>query len=168
MRVLITYGSERGGTAGLAYMLKAALAERAVSADVKACANVRNVDEYGAIVVGGAVYMGHWHRDAKRFVRHHEAELRTRPVWLFSSGPLDDSATRSTIPPVRAAAELAARVNAVEHVTFGGRLDPAASGPIAHAIAKTHSGDWRDQTQVAELADRIAYRLAPQWAESST
>jgi menaquinone-dependent protoporphyrinogen oxidase len=168
MRVLIAYGSKRGGTAGLAYMLRTALQERGLVADVKSCEHVDTVDEYDAVVVGGAVYAGRWHRDAKRLLRRVESQLQQRPVWLFSSGPLDDSAAHRTLPPVRAVAELVQRVNAVEHVTFGGRLDPAAKGRIAHAMAKTHAGDWRDQTQVDHLADRIAYRLADLGAAAPT
>ena len=43
---------------------------------------------YDAFVIGGAAYMFHWLKDATAFVQRHRAVLATRPVWLFSSGPL--------------------------------------------------------------------------------
>ena len=160
MRVLIAYGSQRGGTAGLAYMIKNALTTRGVHADVKSCEHVHDLDGYDAVIVGGAVYMGHWHRAAKHFVRRFDHALRERSVWLFSSGPLDPTASRETIPPVPAVAELAHRIDAIEHVTFGGRLSGEAPGFMARAMAKSRSGDWRDPQDVERFADRVVYRLA--------
>ncbi|MDZ7882757.1 MAG: flavodoxin domain-containing protein [Mycobacterium sp.] len=52
-----------------------------------------------AVIVAGALYANRWHRDARRFVRPNTESLRTMPVWLVSSGPLDDSAARRSIAP---------------------------------------------------------------------
>ncbi|SEE08185.1 hypothetical protein SAMN05216489_05442 [Streptomyces sp. 3213] len=41
--------------------------------------------------------------DAVRFARRHRAALLDRAVRLFSSGPLDASADKRDIPPVRGA-----------------------------------------------------------------
>jgi menaquinone-dependent protoporphyrinogen oxidase len=40
------------------------------------------------VVLGGAAYLFHWLKPAVKFARKHRAELASRPVWLFSSGPL--------------------------------------------------------------------------------
>jgi menaquinone-dependent protoporphyrinogen oxidase len=74
MRVLVTYGSTRGGTAGLATM-----------------------------VGDGSTY-------------------------FFSSGPLNGSAADGVIPPVRGVASLMRLTEARDHMTFGGRLSPDATG----------------------------------------
>jgi menaquinone-dependent protoporphyrinogen oxidase len=100
MKVLVAYGSRRGGTEGLATMVSDALRTAGVDAEVLAAKTVRDVGAYDAVIVGGALYAFRWHRDARRFVRRHRAQLATRPVWLFSSGPLDASAATTDIAPV--------------------------------------------------------------------
>ena len=38
--------------------------------------------------VGQRRHAFHWMKEATRFVRHNAGMLSTRPVWLFSSGPV--------------------------------------------------------------------------------
>lgn len=99
---------------------------------------MRILDGYDAVFIGGALYAGRWHRDARRFVKRHPGALRERPVWLFSSGPLDGSAIEA-IPPVPQVQELPTRIGARGHVTLGGRLPADAKGFPASAMAKTHA-----------------------------
>src|SRR6266536_3613757 len=106
-RVLVAYGSKGGGTAGIAETLGAALREDGLSVDVRPAAEVRDVSGYDAVVLGGAVYAARWHPEARKFARRHGRALRGRPVWLFSSGPLDRSAEAGEIAPVRSAAQAA-------------------------------------------------------------
>ncbi len=148
MTVLIVFGSKRGGTAGLAHMIAEALGEFKVPAVVRSAAEVADLRGVDTVIVAGALYMNRWHRDARRFVRRHEDDLRRLPVWLVSSGPLDDSATAKQIPPTSQVAKLAARIGARGHVTFGGRLAPDAEGFPASAMAKNNAGDWRDPAHV--------------------
>jgi menaquinone-dependent protoporphyrinogen oxidase len=159
MTVLIAFGSKMGGTAGLAEMLAIALERNGVDAEVQPAIVANHVEDYGAVVVGSALYAGRWQRDARRFVKRNTDALRTRPVFFFSSGPLDDSATQHEIPPTRQVRSLMDRVNAVDHATFGGRLPEDAPGFMAHAMAKEHAGDWRDTTQVDAWAERITSYL---------
>jgi len=159
MRVLVTYGSTRGGTEGLAAMVADGLRDEGIAVDLLSPGKVKKLDEYDAVVVGGALYATRWHRKARRFVRRHAGELRQHPTFFFSSGPLDDSASRREIPPVGQVETLMERVGAHDHATFGGRLAPDAKGFPASAMAKKHSGDWRDRAQVQTWATSIAARL---------
>lgn len=159
MRVLVTFGSSRGGTEGLAGFVADVLAAQGFHVDVRPAAEVKSLDEYDAVVVGGALYAMRWHRDAIRFVRRHHTALSARPTWFFSSGPLDASASDHTIPPVKTVARLMHQVGARGHMTFGGRLRPDAKGFMAAKIAKKSAGDWRDHEQVDAWADAIAADL---------
>lgn len=159
IRVLVAYASERGGTAEIADWVGDALRQAGADADVRPAGEVTDLDEYDAVVLGGALYEGRWHRDARRFARHHADELEHRPVWLFSSGPLDDTAREHVIDPVPGVAKIAGRLHARGHATFGGRLSPDAKGFLASRIAKRMSGDHRDRDQVAEWAAGIAREL---------
>ena len=159
MRVLVAYGSTRGGTEGLAHMVAEGLREKDCTVEVFPAGKARGIDGYDAVVVGGALYAFRWHRAARRFVRRHTAELRKLPVYFFSSGPLDDSAAKGEIPPVKGVAALIDRVGARGHVTFGGQLSQHARGFPASAMAKKVAGDWRDPVQVRAWAHSVAAQL---------
>jgi menaquinone-dependent protoporphyrinogen oxidase len=159
MKVLVAYGSKRAGTAGLAEMLAVDLRARGFVVDVENATDVGSLDGYDAVVVGGALYAGRWHADARRFVKRNTRELRRRPVFLFSSGPLDDSASEDDLPPTRQVSKLMQRVGAEDHKTFGGRLESDAAGFAAHAMAKEHAGDWRDASEVNHWAAQVAATL---------
>lgn len=158
MTVLVTYGSKRGGTEGLAQMVADGLRAEGFVVEVVP-ARAAQPDNYEAVIVGGALYASRWHRDARRFVKRHTASLRQRPTYLFSSGPLDDSAAKGDIVPVKGVQALMQRIGARGHVTFGGRLSPDAKGFPASAMAKRNAGDWRDADQVRAYAHRLAAEL---------
>ena len=151
--LLVVYGSKMGGTRGLAEMLGSDLERLGFGVEVRPAREVADVERFGAVIVGGALYYWFtWHKDAARFVKRHLEALRRRPVWFFSSGPLDDSATRTQIPPIRRVRRLMDQVNARGHVTFGGRIEKNQRGyPV---------GDWRDPEQVRDWAEVIAAELA--------
>jgi menaquinone-dependent protoporphyrinogen oxidase len=158
--VLVAYGTRNDSTAGIADMITLALHSEGINAEARPAGQVRDVSRYDAVVLGGALYAGRWHRDARRFARRHAAALRDRPVWLFSSGPLDTSADSTDIPPVPQAADAAARLGAREHVTFGGRLTEQARGFIARAMVRNgRGGDFRNPQRIAGWAHAIAAYL---------
>jgi menaquinone-dependent protoporphyrinogen oxidase len=162
MGILVTYGSTRGGTEGLAEMIANNLRDMGFVADVLSAGQVRRLDEYDAVIVGGALYAARWHSASRRFVKRHTADLRQRPTYFFSSGPLDDSASHREIPPVKGVKALMERIGARGHITFGGRLLADAKGFPASAMAKKQSGDWRDQAQIREWTLSVAQQLRGQ------
>ncbi len=160
MRVLVVYGSKRGGTAGLANMVRAAL--RSKGFDVAAtcpAAWIRSLDDFDVVVVGGALYNNRWHRHAARFVTRHRAALQQRHVWFFSSGPLNDSARTGGIAPVPQVARLMGLVSAHGHMTFGGCELEDGPAAVGRAARWAGTGDWRDPVQVTAWAASIADEL---------
>jgi menaquinone-dependent protoporphyrinogen oxidase len=159
MRVLVTWGSKRGGTAGIGRMLGEALEEKGLEVVATSVDQVKRLDNFDAVIVGGALYGNRWAAGARRFVNRHVEQLRHHPVWFFSSGPLDDSADRQDIPAPSQITILAERVGAKGHVTFGGRLERDARGFPARAMAKTSSGDWRNPQRIRAWASELAAAL---------
>lgn len=160
MRVLVTWGSRHGGTEGIARRIADAMRDANVDVELRAARDVHTLAGYDAAIIGGALYANRWHRDARRLVTRHQAALQRIPVWLFSSGPLDGSAARAPIAPVTEVAVLMERIGAAGHATFGGRLEPDVTGWMAHAMARHHSGDWRDPAQIRAWAIDVAAQLS--------
>jgi menaquinone-dependent protoporphyrinogen oxidase len=158
--VLVTYGSKRGSTAELAAWLGDALTAEGLGVDVLPVREARDLEGYDAVVLGGALYANRWYRTARRFARRRRRQLRERAVWLFSSGPLDDSATERDIPPTKSVAATMTSLGARGHQTFGGSLRPDVSGFIASKVAAKAGGDHRDPAQVRAWAHTIATELA--------
>ena len=159
MRALVVYGTKRAGTFGIAEWIGDTLTEAGIETDIRPANQRAHVDAYDAVIVGGALYAGRWHRHARRFVKRYAEALRGRPVWLFSSGPLDESASSTEIPPVPQVQQAIDQTAARGHVTFGGRLLPGAKGFPASAMAKKSAGDWRDPARVRSWATAVAADL---------
>ena len=148
MKMLVVFGSKRGGTRGLAEMIAADAFALGAEVDALDARVAPKPDGYDAVVVCGALYMGRWHRAARHYVRRHQHELTQTAVWLVSSGPLDASAEERDIRPVAGVRKLMKQVGAKGHATFGGRLEADATGFPASAMAKKSAGDWRDADHV--------------------
>lgn len=159
MRVLVTWGSKNGGTEGIGRILGTALAGHGIEVITTPVDQVKELRDFDAVIIGGALYANRWPSSVRRFVNSHIEPLRKRPVWFFSSGPLDDSAERAEIPPPMQVAVLAERVGAKGHVTFGGRLAPDVKGFPASAMAKKLSGDWRNPDRIRAWAAGLAAEL---------
>ena len=153
MRVLVTYGSKRGGTEGLARVVGEGLTDAGHVVSVLPAKSIDSVDRYDSVVVGGALYLASWHKDARRFVKRHLEELQQRPVWFFSSGPLDDSARDHEVAPPRLVARLARLVGVQQHKTFGGRLTPGVNSALATR------GDFRDLPGARTWARKVGVEL---------
>ncbi|TPQ17741.1 flavodoxin domain-containing protein [Streptomyces sporangiiformans] len=158
--VLVAYGTTNGSTAQIAEAIAEVLSKEGLTAEALPAQAVESVASYDAVVVGGGLYAGRWHKDARRFVRRHRHELAERPLWLFSSGPLDPSASERDIPPVPGVKKAMDRLDAKEHVTFGGCLEEGAKGWVARMILRNgKGGDFRDFTAIEEWAARISAEL---------
>lgn len=158
--VLVAYGSTNGSTAEIAEAVAAVLRKEGCTAEALPAAAVVRLTGYDAVVVGGGLYAGRWHKDARRFLRRHRAELDDRPLWLFSSGPLDPSASERDIPPVPGVRRAMTRLDARQHVTFGGCLREGAKGAVAKMILRNgKGGDFRDFDHIEKWAAGIAAEL---------
>jgi menaquinone-dependent protoporphyrinogen oxidase len=186
-KVLVVYGSRHGGTEGIAQrigeVLRAqGLASSVVSGDAVAAEDVRDAD---AFVIGSAVYMGSWLKEPTEFLENFPTVLRSRPVWLFSSGPLPGStASKDANDPLTDALgpkagpgsggrkkleELAASIGARDHRVFLGRYDPDAPPrsfperivrmlPISKGVLP--HGDFRNWPDIEAWACEIAAAMA--------
>ncbi|MEW2582952.1 flavodoxin domain-containing protein [Streptomyces virginiae] len=160
-RVLVAYGTKHGATAGIAEQIGKTLREDGLEAVVLPADDVADVRAYDAVVLGGSLYAGHWSGKAKRCAERNADSLRHRPVWLFSSGPVDSSAEQHEIPPVPGVARQMQRIGAREHMTFGGSITARTPGFIAKALIRQgKGGDFRNPERIQTWAHHISAELA--------
>lgn len=112
---------------------------------------------FDAVVLGSAVYAGRWLDPARQYAALYADQLRTRPVWLFSSGPIGEP----PFPPDEPydAPAIADLTGAREHRVFPGRLDRArlSFGERAMVTAmRAPIGEFRDWTAITSWAAEIA------------
>jgi menaquinone-dependent protoporphyrinogen oxidase len=184
-KVLVVYGSRHGGTRGIAEKIGEVLRTEGLDAEVAAADQVADASAADAFVVGSGVYMGSWLKEPLEFIKRNEATLASRPLWLFSSGPLLGSSAKSSGDPVEDAlgpadgpgsggrkkvAELSAATNPIDHQVFFGAFDPkdpprAMSERFVRMMPAFKGvlppGDFRDWDAIAAWAREIAATLVP-------
>ncbi|GAA3023059.1 flavodoxin domain-containing protein [Kitasatospora albolonga] len=159
-KILVAYGSKHGATAGIADEIGRALSQDGFETAVVPAAEVRDVSEFDAVILGSSLYAGHWHRDALHCAHRNAEALTGRPVWLFSSGPVDSSAEQHDIPPVPAAAREMRHLHARGHTTFGGSITTETPGRLAHSLVKHgRGGDFRSPEHIRRWAHEIGEEL---------
>lgn len=159
-RVLVSAGSKHGATAEIAHRIAIRLEE--TGCDVTSCppSEARYVGDFDAIVLGSAVYAGHWTADAKDLARAIGRIEIKPPVWLFSSGPVGDP-PKPEEEPVDVS-EIRTATDAREHHVFSGKIDKSKLGFGEKAILmalKVPEGDFRDWDAIDRWASRIAEQL---------
>lgn len=176
MYVLVAYASRHGATQGIAERIAETLLVAGLDAEARPASSVKNLDEYDAFVIGSAAYMYHWMKEATAFVRRRRAVLATKPVWLFSSGPLGTEATdehgrdQKEVAVPKEIPELVQALKARDHHVFFGALERGRK-PIGLAErfmslmpANTEGlpfGDFRDWPEIEGWANGIARELLP-------
>ena len=120
MKVLVTAASRHGSTAEIATIVAGILQASDIDAEVLPPEAVASVVDYDAVILGSAVYAGEWLEPARAFVARHADDLATRPVFLFSSGPLGYPSRRPVEPADAVAVEL--MTGAIDLQVFPGRL----------------------------------------------
>lgn len=163
MRILIAAASRHGATRTIAQWISQSLNDALTRSGITAVIDVRDVDdvdsvaEYDAAIIGSAVYMGRWLKGARNLVTREQVELETRPVWLFSSGPIG---SRGSSSPKSTWDEASW---AVEHRTFGGKLDLSilsARERVVVRLIRAGDGDDRSHADVDAWARDIGTQLA--------
>jgi menaquinone-dependent protoporphyrinogen oxidase len=159
IRVLVAYATKMGSTREIAESIAETLQAAGLPATAVAARDVRDLDPYDAVILGSALYAAHWQRDANRFVSHHLEALQARPVWLFSSGPLDGRLAAADLPIAPNAQEITAKINSRGHRTFGGRLDPDSPNVDPQVLLTHPLGDFRDWDVIRAWAASVAEAL---------
>lgn len=169
MRILIATASRHGSTRELGRWLATSITDRLATGDtsveVRDAADVDSIAEYDAVIIGSAVYMGRWLREARSLVEREQTELESRPVWLFSSGPIG----KDSEDPASSKWDKAPW--AIEHRVFGGKLDRSTLSRFERLVVRlvrAGDGDDRSHDEVDAWADTICTTLKTGATRSAT
>lgn len=165
-KVLVAYATKYGATAEIAEKIGEVLSQTGNSVDVLPVKQVKDLDAYDAVILGSAVYIFHWRKEASRFLKANAKLLAERPLWIFSSGPTGKG------DPVELAdgwrfpkglQPLLDNIKPREVVVFHGAIDPGKmKGMEKWMIQKVGAAleDSRDWEAIASWAKIIASVLA--------
>jgi len=160
MRVLVSVASRHGSTAEIADKIGEVLKAAGIDADIRPPDQILGVAQYDGVILGSGVYAGRWLAPAKQLAERESAVLRSRPVWLFSSGPVGDPAKPAAEP---VDVDLVRKwTDAIDHRVFPGKLDRQELGFGERAIVlAVHAaeGDFRQWEDVAAWAAGIVQTL---------
>ena len=161
MRILVSTASKYGSTAEIAEAIGGVLHDRGHEVRLTSPEEVRSVEGHEAVILGSAVYAGHWMKPARELADRAAEALAGRPTWLFSSGPVGDP-PKPEEDPVDVA-EIMERTGARGHRVFPGRLDRTrlSFGEKAIVLAlRAPEGDFRDWDDIRGWAGSIADALS--------
>ena len=180
----VIYASRHGGTAGIANRIAEILQAEGVQVAVADAINKPDPSGFDAYVIGSGVYIGSWLKEATEFLERNQTTLATRPVWLFSSGPLPGSSKMTEADDAIAVAlgpeegpgsggrkkieTLSAAIHPRDHRVFLGAFDPndpPKSMPerlvrmMPMAKEALPAGDFREWDVIVAWARQIAAEL---------
>jgi menaquinone-dependent protoporphyrinogen oxidase len=170
MKVLVAYATKYGATEGIAERIAAKLRAQGLAVDAGRVDAVPDAGGYDAFVVGSAVYIGSWLKDAIQFVERNRPTLSTHPLWLFSSGPISARTTDAQGRDARLGAvrkevaDLKESLGARDHRVFLGALDRSKLRFPDRLIAAVPAfpgseGDFRDWNEIDAWSTAVAEEL---------
>jgi len=164
-KVLIAYASKYGATAEIAEKIGVKLRQSGLQVDVVPVKKVKNLKEYKAVILGSAVYIGQWRKEAVKFLKRKQEQLAEQPVWLFSSGPTQQGDPIESNKGEKYPANLKSIIEIIKprDVTiFHGSIDTTKLNFIEKfmvGMVKAPVGDVRQWDNINTWAETIANAL---------
>jgi len=161
-KVLVAYASKRGATAEIAEKIGQVLEQAGLAVDVQPADRVSDLTPYRTVVLGSAVYIGRWRKEAVKFLEANQEALAERAVWLFSSGPTGEGdlveLTQGWRFP-KGQQPIADRIQPRDVVVFHGAIDKEDLNFIERFMIKNVKapiGDFCDWDAITAWATSIA------------
>jgi menaquinone-dependent protoporphyrinogen oxidase len=151
---LVAYASKHGSTEEVARAIGDVLRDSGDHVDIRDAAGVIDVEPYDAVILGGSLYMGRWHADARSFLRRHRAAIEGRPLAVFALGPRtleDDQVAGSRKQLDYALSQLDVVPQLV--TIFGGVVVPEK---LRFPFSRMPEADARDWQEIRRWAGEVA------------
>jgi menaquinone-dependent protoporphyrinogen oxidase len=139
-KILVTYASRAGSTAGVAEAIGKTLSESGAQVEVRPMKDVKDLAPYRAVVAGSAIQGAQWLPEAMQFVQAHQASLAQKPFAAFLV------CMTLTISKGKYRAQVADWLEPVREL-----VKPVSEGFFAGAL---------DISKVPSFSDRLKFRLS--------
>lgn len=161
-KILVAYASKYGATAEIAEKIGQILSQSSLLVDVLSMDKVKDITPYRAVILGTALYIGQWRKEAVKFLQSTETSLSHQKVWLFISGPTGEGDPKELVQGwhiPRSLQPLVDRIKPHDIAVFHGNVDLKKISFIEkwmiHQV-KASPGDYRDWKAIIAWATSIA------------
>lgn len=163
-KILVTYATRCGSTAGVAQAIAKTLAEHGALVEVLPVEEASDLSPYQAVIIGSAIQSGAWLPEAVQFVRDHQFELKNKRCSVFlvcmtlsmKNGHQHQSHVSTWLEPIKAL------VRPVSEGMFSGALEIGKITPFSDRLKFRLSvllGVWKE-------GDHRDWKAIRDWSES--
>lgn len=170
-RVLIAYCTRSGSTEEVAEEIGRTMQAAGVAVEVKSMPDVQAIAEDQAVILGTALYIGHFAKEFHHFAAQFKRELAGVHPWIFVLGPTEKTRKQFAIAEEHARKELAkcSWIHPADMRVLGGKFDPGSLKlpfPLnlvmkfpGNPLSKAPASDIRDWAWIRSWANAIAEHL---------
>jgi menaquinone-dependent protoporphyrinogen oxidase len=162
-KVLVVYGTGSGCTSGVAEQIGKTLADAGATVDVKPATDKPDASGYDAFVVGSGVRGGTWHAPAREWVAANSAELKAKPLAMFTVGlMINEEGKRDEVAAYNKPVVDQNGLTPIDTGLFAGWNEPKSfSLPerLIMKMMKAPQGDFRDMAAISAWTATVAPRL---------
>lgn len=158
--ILVAYATKHGSTREVAHAIAATLREDGREVELHEAADAVDVSRYEGVILGGSLYVGRWHPDARRFLHRHGAALGHVTLAVFALGPR----TLSEHDVAESRTQLDRSLNGVDPARvaiFGGVVDPKTFSFPLNRLPASDARDWDAISAWASDVGDLIEREAP-------
>jgi menaquinone-dependent protoporphyrinogen oxidase len=170
-KILIAYASQFGTTGEIAASIGDVLCEKGNTVETKWVKNVKDLNNYDAVLIGSPIHKGNWMSEATEFVKANQKILQQLPVaYFFTCMVLHKLNPKGDLEAKEYSDKLQVMVPQVKPVSIGGFagvLDYSNMGFFNHLILKAilstkgiKEGDYRDWDAIRLWAKGIHFKLS--------
>jgi menaquinone-dependent protoporphyrinogen oxidase len=164
--VLVAHSSKYSATKEIAEEIGEVIRQAGLQVDVLPIKGIRDLTPYRAVILGCAVYVGKWLKEAGDFLKVNEKSLAQRPLWLFSSGPTGEGNPVDLLEGwqlPRDQQPIIDRIQPRAITVFHGNINTDKVNSIekwaVKSLVKKPFGDFRDWDMINSWATSIAADL---------
>ncbi len=164
-KILVTFASPGGATAGVAAAIGQKLASAGAEVDVRSINEVTDLSAYQAFIIGSAIHGGRWMPEAMAFIERHHDILQQMPTAVFQVCMMlatHNEQYKKLVPgwfaPIRS------QIRPVAEGSFSGALQPGKYPKLIEklglriflAAIKLKAGDYRDWDAIRTWTDSVS------------
>jgi menaquinone-dependent protoporphyrinogen oxidase len=153
--ILVAYATKHGSTREVAEWVAETLRAHGLRTETAAAADVNTLEPYDGVVLGGALYMGRLHADARSFLRRHRLDLGRLSCAIFALGPgtSDEADLARSRSQLHSALAKVPEVKPIALAVFGGVVVPER---LHFPFNRMPASDARDRSAVEGWAATVA------------